>query len=128
MLRPIELLQQVVKAVGQGLVHDGIVELSQAFRPTRLFGATGMGRTAWRSLTVIHSPWLTQNELHHARPYFLPIRRCVKHRAKRLSAMELSNGDMVPLLAKACQEGRATVRPVRCAVVFSIEGSWTDRC
>jgi hypothetical protein len=82
MLCPIELLQQVVKAVGQRLVHDGIVELPQAVSPTRLFGAPGTGRPAWLSLPVIHSRWLTQNELHLARPYFLPIQQRVKHIAE----------------------------------------------
>jgi hypothetical protein len=71
MLCPIELLEQVVKAVGQGFVHDGIVELPQAVGPTRLLPGAGAGRTAWSSLAVIHSLWLTQNELHLATPYFL---------------------------------------------------------
>jgi hypothetical protein len=82
MLCPIELLQQVVKAVGQGFVHDGVVELLQAIRPTRLPDGAGTGRPTWLSLPVIHSRWLTQNELHLARPYFLPIQQRVKHTAE----------------------------------------------
>src|SRR5690349_15961260 len=68
----VELLEQVVKAVGQGLVRDGVVEVPQALGPARFLHVPGLGRT-WGPLPVIHSLWLTQRELHLAIACFLPI-------------------------------------------------------
>src|SRR5262245_6866323 len=46
MAAPVQLLEQVVEAVGQGLLEHRIVELPQTVRPTRLIALAAARRAA----------------------------------------------------------------------------------